>query len=107
MVKWESVRSKKSLEIKGIRCIYSRLLMIKVTHTMIPGLITSWSKNHLRHRTKLIVVDVVAADKIKMLEERKGGPSRAMLKSILLSILHVYDLWASRHDLLVIPESGG
>jgi hypothetical protein len=36
-----------------------------------------------------MVMDVVAADKTKMLEERKGGPSRAMLKSILLSILHV------------------
>jgi hypothetical protein len=36
-----------------------------------------------------MVMDVVATDKIKMLEERKGGPSRAMLKSILLSILHV------------------
>jgi hypothetical protein len=37
-----------------------------------------------------MVVDVVAvADMIKMLEEKKGGPSRAMLKSILLSALHV------------------
>jgi hypothetical protein len=36
-----------------------------------------------------MVVDVPFADKIKMMEERKGGPSRAMLKSILLSILHV------------------
>ena len=35
------------------------------------------------------VMDVAAADKIKMPEERKGGPSRAMLKSILLSVLHV------------------
>jgi hypothetical protein len=32
---------------KGIKSTYSRVLMIKVTHTMIPGLITSWSKNHL------------------------------------------------------------
>jgi hypothetical protein len=89
MVKWASVRSKQLLEIKGIRCIHSMVLMIKVTHTMILGLITSWSKNLLRHRTKLMVMDVAATDKIKMLEERKGGPSRAMLKSILLSILHV------------------
>jgi hypothetical protein len=37
-----------------------------------------------------MVMDVAAADKIKMLEEKKGGPSRAMLKSILLSVLHVY-----------------
>jgi hypothetical protein len=36
-----------------------------------------------------MVMDVAATDKIKMLEERKGGPSRAMLKSILLSVLHV------------------
>jgi hypothetical protein len=36
-----------------------------------------------------MVMDVVAADKIKVLEERKGGPSRAMLKSILLLVLHV------------------
>jgi hypothetical protein len=36
-----------------------------------------------------MVVEVVVVDRIKMLEERKGGPSRAMLKSILLSVLHV------------------
>jgi hypothetical protein len=36
-----------------------------------------------------MVMDAGAADKIKMLEERKGGPSRTMLKSILLSVLHV------------------
>jgi hypothetical protein len=89
MVKWASVRSKQLLEIKGIKCIHSLVLMIKVTHTMIPKPITSWSKNLLRHRTKPMVMDVVAADKTKMLEEREGGPSRAMLKSILLLILHV------------------
>jgi hypothetical protein len=36
-----------------------------------------------------MVVDAVATDKIKVLEERKGGPSKAMLKSILLLVLHV------------------
>jgi hypothetical protein len=36
-----------------------------------------------------MVMDVGVVDKIKMLEERKGGPSKAMLKSILLSVLHV------------------
>jgi hypothetical protein len=36
-----------------------------------------------------MVVEVVAADRIKMLEERNGRPFRAMLKSILLSVLHV------------------
>jgi hypothetical protein len=37
----------------------------------------------------MVVEAIVAADRIKMLEERKGGPSRAMLKSILLLVLHV------------------
>jgi hypothetical protein len=36
-----------------------------------------------------MVMDVVVADKIKALEGRKGGPFRAMLKSIQLSVLHV------------------
>jgi hypothetical protein len=39
-----------------------------------------------------MVMDAAAADKTKMLEERKGGPSRAMLKSLLLSVLHVEGL---------------
>ena len=52
------------------------------------------------------VMDVAAADKVEALKGRKDGPSRAMLKSIWLSVLHVLDLWASRHDLLVIPKSG-
>jgi hypothetical protein len=49
------------------------------------------------------VMDVVAADKVEELKGRKDGPSRAMLKSIWLSVLHVYDLWASRHNLLSYP----
>jgi hypothetical protein len=89
MVKWASIRSKHLLETKGIKCTYSKVLMIKVTHTMIPGLITSWSKNHLRHKTKLMVMDAAAADKVEALKGRKDGPSRAMLKSIRLSVLHV------------------
>jgi hypothetical protein len=36
-----------------------------------------------------MVMDVVAADKMKLMEEEKDGPSRAMLRSILLSVLHV------------------
>jgi hypothetical protein len=50
---------------------------------------------------------VVAVDKMEVLKGRKDGPSRVMLKSIWLSVLHVWDLWASRHNLLVNPESGG
>jgi hypothetical protein len=36
-----------------------------------------------------MVMDVAAADKIKLMEEEKDGPSRTMLRSILLSVLHV------------------
>jgi hypothetical protein len=34
-------------------------------------------------------MDVVAADRIGMIKKKKDGPSRAMLRSILLSALHV------------------
>jgi hypothetical protein len=54
-----------------------------------------------------MVMDVAAADKTNLMKEEKDGPSRAMLRSILLSVLHVLDMWASRHDLLVIPRNRG
>jgi hypothetical protein len=47
------------------------------------------NKNLFSYKTKLMVMDVVVDDKIKMIARRKGGPSRAMLRSILLSVLHV------------------
>jgi hypothetical protein len=56
---------------------------------MIPGLITSWSKSLLRYKSKPKVMDVAAANKIKLTEEEKDGPSRAMRRSILLSVLRV------------------
>jgi hypothetical protein len=56
---------------------------------MIPGPITSWSKNLLRYKTQPKVMDVAAADKMNLMKEEKDGPSRAMLRSILLSVLHV------------------
>jgi hypothetical protein len=74
---------------------------------MIPGPITSWSKSLLRYKTKPMVMDVAAADKTNLMKEEKDGPSKAMLGSILLSVLHVKDLWASRHKLLVIPKNRG
>ena len=55
---------------------------------MIPGPITSWSKNLFWYKTKSMVMDA-AADKTKLMEEEKDGLSRAMLRSILLSALHV------------------
>jgi hypothetical protein len=36
-----------------------------------------------------MVMDVVVADKTKLMEEEKYGSSRTMLRSILLSVLHV------------------
>jgi hypothetical protein len=56
---------------------------------MISGPITSWSKNLFRYKTKLMVMDAVVADKTSLMEEEKDGPSRAMLRSILLLVLHV------------------
>jgi hypothetical protein len=57
---------------------------------MIPGPITSWSKSLLRYKSKPKVMDATAADRTSLMKEKKkDGPSRAMLRSILLSVLHV------------------
>jgi hypothetical protein len=57
---------------------------------MIPGPITSWSKSLLRYKSKPKVMDTAAADRTSLMKKKKkDGPSRAMLRSILLSILHV------------------
>ena len=56
---------------------------------MIPGLITSWSKSFLRYKTKPMVMDVVVADKTSLMKEKKDGPSRAMVRSILPLVLYV------------------
>jgi hypothetical protein len=36
-----------------------------------------------------MVMDAAAADKTRLMKEEKDGPYRAMLKSTLLSVLHV------------------
>jgi hypothetical protein len=56
---------------------------------MIPGPITSWSKSLLQYKTKPMMMDASVADKMSLTKEEKDGPSRAMLRSILLSVLHV------------------
>jgi hypothetical protein len=56
---------------------------------MIPGPITSWRKSLLRCKSNPKVMDVVIADKTILMKEKKYGPPRAMLWSILLSVLHV------------------
>jgi hypothetical protein len=50
-----------------------------------------------------MVMDAAAADRIGLTKKKKDGPSRAMLRSILLSVFNVSDLWASRRDLLSYP----
>ena len=72
----------------------------------------TWTNYLMEQESSLIQVQtdgdgVVAADRTNLTKEKKDGPSRAMLRSILLSVLHVLDLWASRHDLLVIPRNWG
>jgi hypothetical protein len=46
-VQVENYKIQAPVRNKGIKCTYSKVLRIRVTHTMILGLITSWSKNHL------------------------------------------------------------
>jgi hypothetical protein len=60
-----------------------------MTHTIIPEPITSWSKSLLRCKSKSKVMDVVVADRTNLMKKKKDGSSRAMLRSILLSVLHV------------------
>ena len=52
MVQWIGIRSKHPLETKRIKYTYLKVLRIRVTHTMIPRLITSWSKIHFWYRTR-------------------------------------------------------
>jgi hypothetical protein len=56
---------------------------------MIPGPIASWSKSLLRYKSKPKVMGAVVADRTSLMKKKKDGPSRAMLRSILLSVLHV------------------
>ena len=89
MVKWVNVRSKKLLEIEGVRCIYLKVIMIKHDTYHDTGPITSWRKSLLRYKSNPKVMDAVATDRIGLMKKKKDGPSRAMLRSILLSVLHV------------------
>jgi hypothetical protein len=88
MVKWIGIRSKHPLERKRIECTYSKVLRIRVTYH-------DTRTHYLMEQDPLLlqdqaeVMDVVVADKVEELKKRKDGPSRAMLKSIWLSVLHV------------------
>jgi hypothetical protein len=50
----------------------------------ITGPITSRSKSLLRCKTKPVVMEADTADRTKLDEKKKDGPSRAMLKSLLV-----------------------
>jgi hypothetical protein len=56
---------------------------------MIPGPISSWRKSIFRYKSKPKVMDVYTTDRIGLMKKKKHGPFKAMLRSILLSILHV------------------
>jgi hypothetical protein len=43
----------------------------------------------LQDQVEVMDAAIAAADKVEALKERKDGPSKAMLKSICLSVLHV------------------
>jgi hypothetical protein len=89
MVKWISIRSKHPLETKRTKCTYSKVLRIRVTHTMIPRTHYLMEQDPSLLQDQAEVMDVAVADKVEALKGRKDGPSRAMLKSIWLSVLHV------------------
>ena len=63
-----------------------------MTHTMIP-----WTNYLMEQESFLmqvqagsaVVMEAGTADRTKLAEKKKNGPSRAMLKSLLLSVLHV------------------
>jgi hypothetical protein len=88
MVKWIGIRSKHPSETKRIECTYSKVLRIRVTYhdTQTHYLM---EKDSLLLQDQVEVMDAAAGDKVEALKKEKDGPSRAMLKSIWLSILHV------------------
>ena len=74
MVKWVNVRSKQSLEIKGVRCIYLKVIMIKSdtyndtqTHYLV-------EQDLLLLQDRAGGMDTAAADKWVALEEKRGPP---------------------------------
>ena len=60
-----------------------------MTHTMIPRTNYLMEKSPLRYKPRPVVMDAATADRTSLAKKKKDGPSRAMLKSISLSVLHV------------------
>jgi hypothetical protein len=60
-----------------------------MTHTMIPRTNYLMEQESSPMQARPVVMEAGTADRTKLAEKKKDGPSRAMLKSLLLSVLHV------------------
>ena len=60
-----------------------------MTHTMIPRTNYLMDKSPLRCKPRPVVMEAATVDRTNLTKKKKDGPSRAMLKSILLSVFHV------------------
>jgi hypothetical protein len=60
-----------------------------MTHTMIPRTNYLMEQEFSLMQVQPVVMEAGTADRTKLAEKKKDGPSRAMLKSLLLSVLHV------------------
>jgi hypothetical protein len=74
VVKWKGIRSKHMLEEKRIKCTYSKVLRIRVTHTMIPETHYLMEQDPFLLQDQADVMDVVAADKVEVLKKKRMGP---------------------------------
>ena len=103
--KWKGIKSKHTTKEKRIKCTYSNVLRIRVTHTMIPRLITSWSKTHYYFRGWMLLL------LIDRMHWRKYGPYcrpythlQTWAKSGSLSVSLEAQCLGSRPTLLLWPE---
>jgi hypothetical protein len=60
-----------------------------MTHTMIPWTNYLMEQEPFLMQTRPVVMEAATVDRTSLAEKKKDGPSRAMLKSLLLSVLHV------------------
>ena len=105
MNKLKSIISKKTLWNEGeFNATYSSASRIRVIHTMIPRLITSWSKTYCYFRTKLVGWILLLL--INGHHWRKEGPFEAILESS--NSLHSMCRTYGPRDMisLVIPRVG-
>ena len=60
-----------------------------MTHTMIPWTNYLMEQEPFLMQTRPVVMEAATVDRTSLVEKKKDGPSRAMLKLLLLSVLHV------------------